>query len=70
MSKQPVGCANCLYRRPASAMRPRFTVCHYLLDTGEVRGCSPQHCTRWRERPAGTAGWSNLLSAIKAGDSV
>ena len=54
-------CQYCRYRRPVTPMRPQETVCHYLLDTGEPRGCPAARCTRWQPTP----GWQALLTTIR-----
>jgi len=39
-------CAGCAHYRPLSEKRgsgPR--ACHYILDTGHMRGCAPSDCT-------------------------
>ena len=43
-------CEGCRYWRSASASNSRIIkVCHYLLDTGEKRGCPAKRCTRRAE---------------------
>lgn len=45
-------CEGCKYYRllgDAAGLR----ACHYLLDTGEVRGCSADNCTK-KDRSKGT----------------
>ncbi len=39
-------CSGCAHYRPLSEKRsagPR--ACHYILDTGHMRGCAPSDCT-------------------------
>lgn len=38
-------CKGCLYRRPIGSNQ-NYTICHYLLDTGKVRGCPVEHCDK------------------------
>lgn len=40
-------CGSCLHWRPLSSQNVRgIRVCHYLLDTGKMRGMRAQECTR------------------------
>lgn len=42
-------CKGCRYYRPlAEYSRCAKWVCHYILDTGEPRGCSAENCTKKR----------------------
>lgn len=38
-------CKGCIYRRPLGS-HPSFTLCHYLIDTGRVRGCPAENCSK------------------------
>ena len=38
-------CYGCKYCRHAGGTN--MYICHYMLDTGELRGCSPESCTRY-----------------------
>ena len=41
-------CSGCAYNRYFSGSGSTYlTACHYLLDTGKMRGCSPERCTRY-----------------------
>lgn len=45
-------CNGCIHRRPISTNH--VTACHYILDTGEPRGCPPENCTKkepYRRQP-------------------
>ena len=39
-------CKGCIYRRPLRSNNTGQTVCNYLLDTGEVRGCPVDNCDK------------------------
>lgn len=39
-------CKGCRYFRSLAIGRNYF-VCHYMLDTGQSRGCDPGHCTKY-----------------------
>lgn len=62
-------CTGCVHRRPMTAMTPHETVCHYLPDTGEPRGCPAGECTRWQPTPDGAVQWLKLLKRIKEADN-
>ena len=38
-------CKGCLYRRPIGSNH-RYTICHYMIDTGEMRGCPADTCDK------------------------
>lgn len=42
-------CKSCRYRRAIST-KGTAPACNYLLDTGKLRGCSPQNCDKWEAR--------------------
>lgn len=47
MKKTCNNCAGCAHYRPLSEKRgagPR--ACHYILDTGHMRGCAASDCTK------------------------
>lgn len=37
-------CKGCGHRRTIDGTRTGPTICHYLLDTGKMRGCPPDEC--------------------------
>lgn len=39
-------CKGCVYHRTIGVDRPE-KFCHYIIDTGEPRGCSAKNCTRY-----------------------
>lgn len=41
-----ISCKGCKYNLPLSESSPHFKICHYMLLTGEMRGCSPEKCER------------------------
>ncbi|NLZ46819.1 MAG: hypothetical protein GX896_09030 [Clostridiales bacterium] len=41
----PKHCVGCCYRR---GMYSRISGCHYMLDTGNERGCAPENCDKKR----------------------
>lgn len=44
-------CKGCIYWRSASDTNGKvIKLCHYLLDTGEKRGCPADKCTRKVEK--------------------
>lgn len=44
-------CKGCIYWRSASDTNGKvIKLCHYLLDTGERRGCPADKCTRKVEK--------------------
>lgn len=43
-------CSGCIYRRGIGALGSKYTVCHYLLDTGKPRGCPAERCDKKRIR--------------------
>lgn len=48
-------CAGCTYNRPYCGKGSTFLpACHYLLDTGKMRGCSVEKCTRYTPKEAAT----------------
>lgn len=57
-------CLGCCYRRYVAASNPTDTACHYLLDTGRQRGCTPAACTHWRPSAAAV----QLLALAEKGD--
>lgn len=58
-------CTNCVHRRPITAMSPSYTVCHYLIDTSKVRGCSAANCNHWQSVPKSEEQWLKLLDKIR-----
>ncbi len=45
-------CKGCVYWRSISSSSSTYQVCHYLLDTGNPRGCEPgERCIKRREKP-------------------
>ena len=41
------GCIGCTYWRHFGWYGVNYTnACHFLLDTGKMRGCSPQECNK------------------------
>lgn len=47
MQKQKTSCTGCTYwRRFQGSGENLIRACHYLLDTGHMRGCPADHCTR------------------------
>lgn len=45
-------CRGCIFYRPLSAGHEM--ACHYMLMTGEKRGCPPENCTKKRALSAAT----------------
>ena len=43
----PLSCKGCRYRIKAGS----YSVCDFLEQTGEPRGCSVENCTRYEKRP-------------------
>lgn len=41
-------CEGCIYYRPLAHM-DADRVCHFMIDTGEKRGCPAAECTRYRK---------------------
>lgn len=41
-------CKGCIYYRPLAHI-DADRVCHFMLDTGEKRGCPAAECTRYRK---------------------
>lgn len=39
-------CEGCRYFRNLAIGRS-YSVCHYMLDTGQSRGCDPENCTKY-----------------------
>lgn len=37
-------CRGCVYRRPFVVSDPSTSACHYCIDTGKLRGMSPEQC--------------------------
>lgn len=48
---QKIRCAGCHYRRPIAEGPGALWCCHYLLDTGEVRGMPVARCYRRKGTP-------------------
>lgn len=47
-------CLGCAHYRPLNEVRSGSRACHYILDTGESRGCPPENCTKkepYRRQP-------------------
>lgn len=42
--KSCLGCVH--YRKFSTVVTGGVRGCHYMLDTGEPRGCSPENCTK------------------------
>lgn len=40
-------CKGCIHRRALSGKTP--AVCQYAIDTGRLRGSSPEDCTHWSD---------------------
>lgn len=55
-------CKGCGHRRPISAnKKDKRLVCHYLLDTGKVRGCHPEECKHYTTQKCHELGkWQTL----------
>ena len=55
-------CKGCGHRRPINGDKGKGpTICHYLLDTGKVRGCPPEECTHYTtERCHEQGKWQTL----------
>ena len=46
MKKSCNNCAGCAHYRPLSEKRSAgLRACHYILDTGHMRGCPVSDCT-------------------------
>ncbi len=41
---------DCYYARPISGSKGGPTACHYMLMTGEVRGCPGAQCDKYMPR--------------------
>lgn len=39
-------CAGCAHYRSETGSRGGKEICHYILDTGEPRGCPPEECDK------------------------
>lgn len=47
MEKERKCCEGCLYSRPLFCRRESTGfMCHYLYDTGQLRGCDPEKCDK------------------------
>lgn len=55
-------CKGCGHRRPLTNNNVCCqTVCHYLLDTGKVRGCPPDKCPHYTTKKCHELGkWQTL----------
>lgn len=55
-------CKGCGHRRPLTRNnKSSMRVCHYLLDTGKVRGCPPEECTHYTTEKCHELGkWQTL----------
>ncbi|MEG1942216.1 MAG: hypothetical protein RRY54_06410 [Angelakisella sp.] len=63
-------CTECVHRRGITSMEPNYTVCHYLLDTGEPRGCPPECCTHWQSKPKSFEQWVSFIEGVKGADRL
>lgn len=45
-------CRKCIYYRRLGSSKGYDSnmACHYLLDTGHMRGCSPMNCRKFKGR--------------------
>lgn len=43
---KPKPCAGCAHYRSSTGSRGGEEICHYILDTGEPRGCPPERCNK------------------------
>lgn len=39
-------CKGCAHNRSETGSRGGEEICHYILDTGEPRGCLPENCNK------------------------
>lgn len=39
-------CKGCAHYRSSTGSRGGEEICHYILDTGEPRGCPPERCDK------------------------
>lgn len=47
-------CNGCIYwRRFCGNGTKALNACHYILDTGKMRGCDPAQCTKKKTAEAG-----------------
>lgn len=55
-------CKGCGHRRPLTRNnKSSMRVCHYLLDTGKVRGCHPEECSPYTTEKCHELGkWQTL----------
>lgn len=44
--RKPKPCAGCAHYRSSTGSRGGEEICHYILDTGEPRGCPPERCDK------------------------
>lgn len=44
-------CYGCFYRRPMTGVGMTVYACHYMIDTGEKRGITPQECYKHEGTP-------------------
>lgn len=45
----PPRCKRCQYRRPLD-YNSLYDVCHYAIDTGTLRDCPPEECTKFKPK--------------------
>lgn len=43
---KPKPCKGCAHYRSETGSRGGEEICHYILDTGEPRGCLPERCDK------------------------
>lgn len=39
-------CRGCKYWRPLSSEKNGYYACHYMIDTGHIRGCDLSECDK------------------------
>lgn len=51
MGRDKGACHGCFYFRPFTSFSDGAKGCHYILVTGEPRGCPVDQCDKWTEKP-------------------
>lgn len=45
-------CALCYFRKRVTGFNEKTFACHYAVETGRLRECSPEHCDKFMPRAA------------------
>ena len=63
-----MGCKGCKYWRALAGGQHMvgFYACHYLIDTGKMRGCDPENCDKKESGKKKSTRW---CSTFEEGDT-